>query len=89
VRKREDTEQEVFEILHAARAAIRLKYSIRALREINDKLPAIEDAAFEAISNERIYELDTDSLLKDDEPKYVEPLERFAVIDNVPGKVAK
>ena len=67
MRKREDIEQEVFEILHAARAAIRLKHSLRALREINEKLPLVEDAAYEAINNKRVYELDTDSLLKDDE----------------------
>ena len=67
MRKREDTQQEVFEILHAARAAINLTYRLRALREINEKLPLLEDAAYEAISNGQVFELDTESLLKDDE----------------------
>ena len=59
-------ELEKARLLKAVRANIRLKHTLEADAEINEKLPEIEAAIDRAIAAGTVYELDIRSVLEDE-----------------------
>lgn len=55
------------QILKAVRSNIRLRHSLAADAELNEKLPEIERQVDAAIRAGRVYELDIKSVLEDDQ----------------------
>jgi hypothetical protein len=64
VRKLTERELEKARLLKTARTAIRLKHALEADTEINEKLPAIEDAIDHALNTGTTYELDLQSVIE-------------------------
>jgi hypothetical protein len=62
-----DIEIERAKVLKVAIAAIRLKHSLRADEEIKRKVPDLEKSFNQAVQAGKVFELDSDSLLKEDE----------------------
>lgn len=62
MRRRDKREQTIHEAKKVARAAIRLKHTILAERELNEKLPEIVKAIDEAYANGQEYTLDIPGL---------------------------
>lgn len=60
------TEQEWANIKKSVRAAIRLKYQLAADEEINRVLPEVQDLYAKALLERRPFELDTDTLLREE-----------------------
>jgi len=59
-----EIEQQKRALLKAARSAIRLKHSLAADEEINQRLPEIERDIDRAIQQGQVFELDVQSILQ-------------------------
>ncbi len=64
MRKQTKAQREKARLLKAARAAIRLKYSLAADDEINDRLPDIEAEIDKALATGEVFVLDVQSVLE-------------------------
>jgi hypothetical protein len=71
VRRKLPSEQTWANVLKAARAAVRLKHSLRADEELNEVLPRLQEEYTRAINRGQPYELDTASLVRelDEDPE--------------------
>jgi hypothetical protein len=66
VKRLGDIELQRAQLLKALRTNIRLKHSLAADEEINEKLPAFEAAFDKAVQSGKTYELDIRSVLGED-----------------------
>lgn len=65
MRQRDEIEQEIAEALKTARMWIRHKHALAADREINEKLPALEQEIQKRLMAGKPYKLDIKALLSE------------------------
>jgi hypothetical protein len=63
--KRQELDMQKFKILKAARAAIRLKHSLHADEEINERIPELERMMDSAIQAGKPLEIDIQTYVED------------------------
>jgi len=61
-----DIELQRAQLLKALRTNIRLRHSLAADQELNEKLPTFEAAFDKAVQSGKVYELDIRSVLEDE-----------------------